>query len=192
MDIENDVPADENSVFERGSVTKALVWVKIVQLAEEGRLDLEAQASDYLESTGLSYERPFTIQNTMDHQAGFEEQKYPAQTANLDELLPLDEALLKFQTPQIHEPGTVTAYPNHSSTLGGFIVEQIAGQPFYEYVQTEIFDPLGMEDTAAAPDWHDNPTVAERRLTNKSYAIAQGYDERFGAALQYVHLYPAG
>ncbi|WP_159461841.1 serine hydrolase domain-containing protein [Kytococcus aerolatus] len=82
VDIENGVRADERSVYEWGSTTKLLVWVAIMQLEDQGRLDRSDQVSDHLEGTGLTFEKSFTLQDLMDHRAGFAEIAYPPETTD--------------------------------------------------------------------------------------------------------------
>ena len=104
----------------------------------------------------------------------------------------LDEALLHYQPRQIYEPGTVTSYSNYGTALAALIVERAVGKPFYDYVRSEIFEPLGMDTTVIKPDWSDNSIVAERRAANKSYILMEGYEESLGTATSFIHLYPAG
>lgn len=67
MDVENKVPAEADSVYEWGSVSKLLVWVAIMQLEEQGLLDRADPARDHLDGTELTFEQPFTIQDLMNH-----------------------------------------------------------------------------------------------------------------------------
>lgn len=192
VDIENGVRADEQSVYEWGSTTKLLVWVAIMQLEEQGKLDRTDQVSDHLEGTGLTFEKSFTLQDLMDHRAGFAEIAYPPETTEASEIMELDEALRHYQPEQIYEPGTVTSYSNYGTALAALVVEQVTDESFSDYVRSEIFEPLGMEDTAIRPDWSDNPGVVKQREKNKSYFLMEGAEERYGSAISYVHLYPAG
>lgn len=94
VDIENGVRADERSVYEWGSTTKLLVWVAIMQLEDQGRLDRSDQVSDHLEGTGLTFEKSFTLQDLMDHRAGFAEIAYPRRPPTLQDFLTFGRALL--------------------------------------------------------------------------------------------------
>ncbi|MEJ6020035.1 serine hydrolase domain-containing protein [Corynebacterium sp. H113] len=191
-DIENSIPTTQESVFEWGSVTKMLVWVALMQLEEQGRIDLNDDASTYLDDTGLTFDKPFTIQDLMNHQAGFAEIPYPPETEHPDEILELEEALKHYQPAQIYEPKTITSYSNYGAALAALIVEKIGKQSFSDYVQKEIFAPLEMTDTSISPDQSDNPSVSKRRDANKSYQLLEGVDERYGTARSYIQLYPAG
>ena len=78
MDKEKKLAVDDNSVFEWGSTTKIMVWVSVMQLWEEGKLDLNADIKEYLPKdflTNLKYDKPITMLDLMNHQAGFED--YP-------------------------------------------------------------------------------------------------------------------
>ena len=76
IDRENRLAADENSVYEWGSVSKLFIWVSAMQLYEQGRLDLNADIKTYLPEgflTGLKYDEPITMINLMNHNAGWQE-----------------------------------------------------------------------------------------------------------------------
>ncbi len=73
IDRENQIAADENSVYEWGSISKMFVWVSVMQLHEQGKLDLEADIQTYLPEgflTKLKYDEPITMINLMNHNAG--------------------------------------------------------------------------------------------------------------------------
>ena len=74
--IEDQLKADDETVYEWGSISKLLTWVSVMQLFEEGKIDLEVDIKAYLPEdflTKLKYDEPITIINLMNHNAGFEE-----------------------------------------------------------------------------------------------------------------------
>ena len=167
IDIENCIEVDENSVFEWGSATKLLVWTSVMQLYEEGKIDLEADVKGYLPDNffkNLSFDKPITMINLMNHNAGFQETPYNLfiKEEDMNKLKPLGELLTEYQPSQIYEPGTVTAYSNWGVSVAGYIVERISGKPFYEYVNENIFEPLGMERSSLKPGFDDNEFVKEQ------------------------------
>lgn len=164
IDLENNIPVDENSVFEWGSITKLLVWTSVMQLYEQGKISLDEDIRNYLPDNylkNLTYDKPVTMINLMNHNAGFQETPYNMflRLDRLDKLEPLDQTLSKYQPQQVFEPGTVTAYSNWGVALAGYIVERVSGEPFYEYVNDNIFKPLGMEKSSLKPDYSDNEFV---------------------------------
>ena len=75
-DVQNKIAVAEDTVMEWGSVSKLLVWVSAMQLSEQGKLDLEADINTYLPKDFLrnrKFDKPITMLNLMNHNAGFEE-----------------------------------------------------------------------------------------------------------------------
>lgn len=194
-DIANKRPADENTVYEWGSISKLFVWISVMQLYEEGEIDLEADIRDYLPEnflTKLSSDTPITMLHLMNHNAGWQEVTYDIEVKNEDEIISLEEALKMSEPPQIYEPGSVCAYSNWGASLAAFIVERISGESYVDYVHNHILQPLGMAHTSVGADFSDNSWVREQRTLLNCYIITQDYYEDYGNAISYILLYPAG
>ena len=187
MNKEKGVKADDDSVFEWGSVTKLTVWVSVMQLWEEGKIDLEADIRTYLPEDflrNLRYNKPITMLDLMNHQSGFDEATlYMRSDKSIEEILKEQQPIQSF------EPGTVTAYSNYGTGLAALIVERISGQRFVDYAHEHIFQPLGMDKTAILPDLSDNSYVQKKRQEAKGYDI-QGKVLRNDSYI--VGLYPIG
>lgn len=196
IDMENHIAADENTVYEWGSITKTTIWVSAMQLYEQGKLDLNADIRGYLPANflqNLKYDEPITFLNLMNHNAGFCETTYPIQTFDESAILPLGEALQNSAPPQVWRPGEVTAYSNWGAGLAGYIVECISGMSFCDYAHKNIFEPLGMEHTAIAPDHKDTPWVREQREKLNAYSFPPiGAAKLLGKQMAFIMLYPAG
>ena len=195
VDRENNVACTTDSVFEWGSVTKLTVWVSVMQLYEQGRIDLNADVRTYLPDgflQNLKYDDPVTMLNLMNHDAGWGECTWNLQVENSSEVVPLGEALKATEPPQIYRPGEVCSYSNWGAALAGYVVECITGQSFADYVHQNIFEPLGMEHTAVLPDHSDNAWVKEKRLELYSYNFDGSKWNNNGQELVYINLYPAG
>lgn len=192
IDTENQIAVASDSVFEWGSTTKLLVWVSVMQLYEQGKIELDADVRSYLPEgflTNLSYDTPVTMLNLMNHNAGFQEGYVDLMVTDADYISSLEEALRKHEPAQIYEPGTVTAYSNWGVALAGFIVEQVSGMSFSEYVHQSIFVPLQMEHSAISMDLSDNAWVRQKRKELQCYTT-QG--ELIPDCFYYITLYPAG
>lgn len=190
-DIANRLAVDENAVFEWGSVTKLLVWTGVMQLVEQGRLDLDVPISTYLPSgflKRLAYEEPITMRNLMHHDAGWEDvliELFVKPDVATDTL---EETLQRLEPRQNRKPGESVGYSNYGVALAGYIVERICGEPFYQYVNNQIFAPLGMEHTSIHPTQEDNQWVKKQRPLSKGYAAdLTPMDDLFS-----IPLYPAG
>ena len=187
MNKEKGVKADDGSVFEWGSVTKLTVWISVMQLWEQGKINLEEDIRTYLPEgflKNLRYDKPITMLDLMNHQAGFDEV-----SMYLQDDKSIEEILKEQQPIQSFEPGTVTAYSNYGTGLAALIVERISGQRFVDYAHDHIFQPLGMDKTAILPDLLDNSYVQKKRQEAKGYDI-QGKVLRKDSFI--VGLYPIG
>lgn len=192
LNLETSLSAGEESVYEWGSVSKLLVWVSVMQLWEQGLIDLETDVQQYLPEgflTKLAYDEPITMTHLMNHNAGFEDTVFQMSARDESELLSLGEALQVSEPHQVYRPGEITAYSNWSTALAGYVVEQISGQDFVEYVHEHIFEPLDMEETALAPDYSDNYWVKGQLLQNQGYSSTLA---PIDDGLFYINLYPSG
>lgn len=139
------------TLFRPGSISKLFTWTAIMQLFEQGKLDLDRDVNEYLDfKIPDAFGKPITLKNIMTHTPGFEEQIKDlfttSGTPNLGEYL-------KTHIPaRIYPPGTVPAYSNYATALAGYLVERVSGRPFDEYIAENIFRPLNMtRSTFAQP-----------------------------------------
>lgn len=191
-DKENGIAVDDETVFEWGSGSKILAWISVMQMYEQGLIDLEADIRDYLPKgflTNLTYDSPVTMINLMNHNAGFQDQTVDVNLSVSGYLDTLEEAVSRHEPEQIFEPGTVTGYSNWGVALAAYIVERLSGMEYYEYVQKNIFQPLGMEHSAIAPDLSDNEWVKEHREQLRCYSAEGAW---LINSFFYITLYPAG
>ncbi|MHA6206086.1 serine hydrolase domain-containing protein [Dyella soli] len=134
------------TLFRVGSTSTLFTWTAVMQLVEQGKLDLDADINRYLDFTIPPHDgKPVTLRELMTHSAGFED-------AVKDLYLPhaappmSNEAWLKRWVPaRIFPAGEVVAYSNYGAALAGYIVQRAAGQPFDDYVEQHIFRRLGMQ-----------------------------------------------
>ena len=191
-DIENNVKVNENTVFEWGSISKTLIWVSVMQLYEDGKLDLNEDIREYLPDgylDELKYDDKITVLNLMNHEAGFQETFIDLYLTNEKDIKSLEEVLRINQPKQIYRPGTVTAYSNYSSALAGLIVEKVSGLPYYQYVKKNIFNKIGMYHTAVNYDLSDNVWVKEKLKETKCYTTENILIDN---CYLYISMYPSG
>lgn len=192
IDKEQEIAVDGESVFEWGSASKLLVWVSVMQLWEQGKIDLDRDIRDYLPQgflRNLNYEKKITMINLMNHQGGFQELYINLFVQDRGAFSSLEECLHDYAPFQIYEPGTVTAYSNWGVALAAYIVERISGQTFAEYVQEHIFWLLEMNHTAVYVDLSDNSWVQQQRKNLQCYTTE---GELISDCFYYITLYPAG
>ena len=193
-----DLKADENTVYEWGSVSKLLVWTSAMQLYEQGKLDLNEDIRTYLPAGFLKnckYDDPNTMIDLMNHSAGFQETVGKIESEDINDLLPLDKALKQTAPAQVARPGETVSYSNWSAALGGYVVQCISGMDYADYVNRNIFEKLGMQHTYMRPDASDNPEAALMRKNLHCYVRAMSETPGIidnGECRRYINLYPAG
>ena len=146
-DLENKIPVDaEQTIFPTGSVGKLFTWTAVMQLVEQGKLDLDTDVNTYLDfRIPDTYPQPITLKHLMTHTAGFEDLYIETFAWDADGVMPVSEWLATHIPARVRPPGEVAAYSNYGVMLAGYIVARASGQPYEQYIQEHIFDPLGME-----------------------------------------------
>ncbi len=174
----------EETLFRPGSVSKLFTWTAVMQLAEQGKLDLDRDVNEYLDfKIPEAFGQPVTMKNILTHTAGFEEQLkdfFAADKTNPN----LGEYVKTHLPKRIFPPGTTPAYSNYATTLAGYIVERVSGQLFTEYVEEHIFKPLGMTHSTFVQPLP--PELAP--LMSKGYLLASDEAQEFES----ISLFPAG
>jgi len=177
-DVENKTPVDASvSMFEIGSVTKLFTWTAVMQLVEEGKIDLHADVNTYLKDFKIpaTYPQPITMENLMTHTAGFEEQPKGLAVSDPKDIQPLGTVLAQTIPARLWPPGQVWSYSNWGAALAGYIVEEVSGMPFDQYVKENIFTPLGMNNTTIEQPAPQQlaPNIAKTYVYNNSAGIFQ-------------------
>ncbi|HZD53589.1 MAG TPA: serine hydrolase [Woeseiaceae bacterium] len=149
QDVDQQIPADPaQTLFRPGSTSKLFTWVSVMQLVEQGKLDLDADVNTYLKSFKIrdTFDEPITLRHIMTHTTGFEDGALGYLIVEDPErIMPLRDAMERYQPARVNPPGKQTAYSNYATALAGLIVQNVSGVPFAEYVRQNIFEPLGME-----------------------------------------------
>jgi CubicO group peptidase (beta-lactamase class C family) len=147
-DLESQTPATADStIFRVGSVSKVLTWTAVMQLVEQGKLDLNADVNTYLTHFQIpaTFDQPITIAQLMTHTAGFEDQiTNGAVYASAEGYQPLQNFLAEKMPARIFPPGEIVAYSNYGASLAGEIVAEVSGESFEQYVAHHILQPLEM------------------------------------------------
>ena len=139
------------TLFRPGSVSKLFTWVAVMQLVEQGKLNLDADVNQYLNTFQIkeTYPQPVTLQHIFTHTAGFEDGGIGYLiTDDIKKSLPLQAAMKRYQPERVNPPGAQSAYSNYATSLAGLIVSNISGMSFEDYIQEHIFDPLGMKNAS--------------------------------------------
>lgn len=192
-DIEKDEAVDpENTVFEAGSISKLYTWSAVMQLVEQEKLDLEEDVRTYLPENylELEFDDKITMRHLMNHTAGFEDKADQLLTQDPEKVIPLEDFVSKDygQPKQVFHPGKVTSYSNFGASLAGYIIEQVSGEDYADYMQEHVLDELGMKHSSFKSNYSDLPDITD--FKGESY-------EKKGDAFEivdwaYVNDAPAG
>ncbi|MGH9218313.1 MAG: serine hydrolase domain-containing protein, partial [Vicinamibacterales bacterium] len=182
-------PVTADTHFRAGSISKTFVAIALVQLYEDGEIDLDTPvaelASDVEIDNAWMISDPVRLIHLLQHTAGLDDmhfneiynQSYPPDLP-LAEVLKLNPSSRVVRWP----PGTRMSYSNPGYGIAGHILERLTGQKYEDRIAEEIFKPIGMTESSfhLAPDDHAK--------------LAKGYSSRGGPAVAYTPIYlrPAG
>src|SRR5919107_4623507 len=141
-DLENKTPAHAESAYRLASITKSMTGEAIVQLAERGKIDLDAEIQTYVPDYPKQ-KWPVTVRNLLTHTGG-------GQTGSGlgPEQVSTKEVVARISKyPIQYEPGTRYDYQTSGYNLLGAAIENVTGQTFEAYLRENIFAPAGMKDT---------------------------------------------
>jgi CubicO group peptidase (beta-lactamase class C family) len=176
-DVDKKTPVTvDATLFRPGSVSKLFTWTAVMQLVEQGKLDLDRDINEYLDfKIPAKFGKPITLRNIMTHTPGFEEQIKDLITEEAAPSATLKQHLVNHIPERIFPPGTTPAYSNYGAALAGYIVERVSGLPFNDYIAENIFKPLGMAHSSFA-----QPLSAELKpLMSNGYKLGSGKAKPF-------------
>ena len=171
QDYEKRIPVKaDTSLFRPGSISKLFTWTAVMQMVEQGKLDLDTDVNTYLKTFQIpaTYAEPITLRHIMTHTAGFEEGGL-GYLIILDpaKALPLKVAMEKYIPRRINKPGAYSSYSNYATALAGLMVENVSGTPFNQYIEENIFKPLGMNSSSFVEPLpealHKNMAIGHKR-----------------------------
>ncbi|MFA5911186.1 MAG: serine hydrolase domain-containing protein [Vicinamibacterales bacterium] len=188
-DRERRTPVTADTHFRAGSVSKTFIALALVQLSEDGDVDLDTPVAEIASEVPINnpWEAgdPVRVIHLLQHTAGFDDMHFN-EVYNLQDPpdLPLLEVLRR--NPRSRNvrwrPGTHVSYSNPGFAVAGYLVEKITGKPYEDFVAERTFQPIGM-------------TTSSFRLTKQDEALlAKGYRGPAGPPVAYSQIYlrPAG
>ena len=193
---EDELATLDETIFRIGSVSKMSVWVAVLQLVEQGKLDLDADINIYLTDFQIpdAFRQPITLTHLMTHTAGFEEPILEYVGLNEEDVQPLAEVMSSYMPPRLRPPGEMISYSNYGAGLAAYIVEQVSGMQFEQYVQQNIFTPLNMTHSTFAQPLPAR--LAPHMAVGYSYNDMEGTYQIGGTVqrgdFEYLGLAPAG
>jgi CubicO group peptidase (beta-lactamase class C family) len=185
-DLEKKTPVSpQDTLFRPGSISKLFTWTSVMQLVEQGKLDLDRDVNDYLDyKLPANFGKPTTLRDIMTHRPGLQETIKDLFLNSETKLTPISQYLPTHIPAQIYPPGTIPAYSNYATTVAGYVVQRVSGQPFDDYVEQHIFQPLQMNRASFRQPLP--PNLAP--FMSKGYQLASEPAKSF----EYVEVAPAG
>ena len=184
--VEKRIPVSpDTTLFRPGSISKLFNWTAIMQQVEQGKVDLDRDVNDYLDlKIPPTFPKPITLRDIMTHTAGFEETAQELFVADAAHLTPLGYYVKTHLPERIFPPFTTPAYSNYATTMAGYILQRVSGEPFDDYIDNHIFHPLGMMHCTVRQPLPD----ALKPLVSEGYRVASQPAKPF----EFVEAAPAG
>jgi CubicO group peptidase (beta-lactamase class C family) len=161
--------------FRIASLTKQFAAALVLQLQQEGKLQIGDPVSKYLPKVPTAWGK-ITLANLLGHTSGISDfTNDPGYgTWDMSEHTH-EEELAKIEKPPLDfEPGTKFAYSNSNYEVLGMVLEQVSGQPYEKLLREHVLDPLGMANTGVDTDELVLRKRAEGyRRTNQSLVVAR-------------------
>jgi CubicO group peptidase (beta-lactamase class C family) len=186
-DVEKKLPVNpEATLFRPGSVSKLFTWTAVMQQVERGKLDLDGDVNQYLDfeiPPGPAGE-PVRVRDLMTHTAGFEEALKELISEDPSRIATLEDTVKGWVPGRIFEAGSMPAYSNYGTGLAGYLVERTSGLSFDDYLDQNVFGPLGMQHSSFRQPLPEALAAG----------MAQGYEVATGKPQGYelINLAPAG
>ena len=178
-------PVDpQRTLFRPGSTSKLFTWTAVMQLVEQGKLDLDVDVNKYLDFKVPPLDgQPITLRQIMTHRTGFEERIKDLVAFDIPET-PLTEVLSGNMPARIYPAGTTSAYSNYATGLAGHMVERVSGLSFNDYIERNVFAPLDMKHS----------TFRQPLPDALKADMSVGYEEsdKPGKGFEVVNIPPAG
>ena len=173
--VELNVAATKETVFEIGSISKQITAAAIMLLVEEGKINVDEKIGKFLPNLPESWNK-VTVRNLLTHTSGIK--SYTGLSGfELTKRLKRDEFIKALGVhPLEFEPGERYIYSNSGYNLLGFIIESVSGESYWDFVRKRIFKPLGMNQTANRDPQFIVPNRADGYEWEDGKLVGRDYD----------------
>lgn len=172
----------DKTTFPACSVSKLFTAIAIMQLYEEGKIDLDRNINDYINPYKVinNYNENVTCRNLLTHSSGVDEASELNGNTRDANLIKSQEYYMESHTPiVVRKPNTVSRYSNEGYNLLGYIVEKVSGVSYEEYIKENILKPLNMNNSLV-------------RLKNNNTAIGYNYSDNNYSKVPLAYQYTSG
>jgi CubicO group peptidase (beta-lactamase class C family)/D-alanyl-D-alanine dipeptidase len=152
-DPKKKVPATAETIYRVGSVSKLFTDIAVMQLVEQGKLDLDAPVTRYLQDfrPRNAFGRNVTLRQLMSHRSGLVREPPVGNYFETTEPSLARTVTSLNQTALVYAPETRTKYSNAAIATVGYVLERTQGEPFAKYLKRAVLDPLGLERSSFEP-----------------------------------------
>lgn len=184
-DVAKRTPVDpDRTLFRPGSISKLFTWTAVMQLAEQGKLDLDRDINVYLDfKIPPRDDGPITLRDLLTHTPGFDDKIKSLIVSDPKRMEPLGDAV-RPPPKRVYPAGSTPAYSNYGAGLAGYIVQRVSGQPFDRYLEEHIFGLLGMTHST----FRQPLPESLREEMSKGYQLASQDPKPY----EFIPLAPAG
>jgi D-alanyl-D-alanine carboxypeptidase len=175
-------PVGDQAYFRAGSVTKQFIATVMMQLSEEGKVNLDAHIDTYLPGKVTGGDQ-ITTRQLLEHRSGLQEYlpslplyniaSYPSTPQKIQEMLDAaynTDQLIGYinSRPLASTPGTTFAYANSNYVVAGEIIAKVTDKPYAKNIEKRILQPLGMNNTYLPGSDRNLPEPAARGYQDMS------------------------
>ena len=168
--VDEPLPVDAGTLFQIGSTGKTYTATAIMQLVEQGLVDLDAPVRTYIPELRLKDEqvaRDVTVLHLLNHTAGWDGDFFKDTGEGPDALDLFVKAMADIE--QVTPLGSMLSYNNASLGVAGLVIERVTGEPYEEVVRRRVFEPLGLAHTT-----FDRDVIVSHRFANGHYRKQDG------------------
>jgi CubicO group peptidase (beta-lactamase class C family) len=183
-DVAKRQPVDpDKTLFRIGSISKTFTWTAVMQLVEQGKLDLDRDVNEYLDfKIPATFPEPITLRHILSHTPGFEEDGRDLFTDDPAKVKTMKEWLPAHMPGRVRAPGTFSSYSNWATAVAGYIVERVSGLSYDDFIEQRQFQPLGMVNAssrqplpaALVPQMSQGYSWKEGRYVPEKFEIVTG------------------
>lgn len=144
--IENPLPVTSDTLFQVGSISKTFTGTLIMQLAEQGKVNLDAPVRTYLKDLKLSdkaVEKQVTVRHLLTHTGGWVGDYFNDFGNGDDALARMVKDIAHL--PQVMPLGEIWSYNNTGFNIASRLIEVLTGKPYEQAAQEMLLDPLGLK-----------------------------------------------
>ncbi|MYE14855.1 MAG: beta-lactamase family protein, partial [Gemmatimonadetes bacterium] len=153
VNVNTGVKMTPDTVMHIGSITKVFNTTLLMQMVDDGLVDLSAPVSTYLPELRIAdpdHLARITVGMLVNHTSGIDGEMVPEQGHDEETI---EKAIPRFANMgKIHEPGADTSYCNTATVIAGYLCQRIRGRSWYDLMKERIFQPLGLEHSAVLPE----------------------------------------